>query len=62
MFVDGAGPSQTAAYKGFKALVIVLETVGGALTVLKTAATGLSGVMTVIDVCTAASRWASVRE
>ena len=42
--------------------MIVLETVGGALPPLKAAATGLSSVMTVIDVCTTASQWVTVRE
>ena len=69
MFVDGAGPPQTTAnvagdiaYKGFKALLDVLEAVGYALPPLKAAASGLSRVMTVIDVCTAASQWITVRE
>ena len=37
--------------------MIVLDTVGGALPPLKAAAAGLSGVMTVIDVCITASQW-----
>ena len=69
IFVDGAGPPQTAAnvgrdiaYKGFKALLDVLDKVGYALPPMKAAAAGLSSVMTVIDVCTAASQWVIVRE
>ena len=61
-FVDGAGPPQTAAnigkdmaYKGFKALLGILDTVGYALPPMKAAAAGLSRVMTLIDVCIAAS-------
>ena len=68
-FVVGAGPPQTAAnvgrditYKGFKALLDVLDTVGYALPPLKAAAAGLSSVMTVIDVCTAASQCVTVGE
>ena len=63
-FVDGADPPQTTvklagdmAYKGFKALLDVLDKVGYSLPPLKAAAAGLSRVMTVIDVCTAASQW-----
>ena len=69
IFVDGAGPPQTAAsvagdvaYKGFKALIVVLDTVGYALPPMKAAAAGLSRVMTVIDVRTAALQWVTVRE
>ena len=70
MFVDGAaGPPQTAAnvgrdiaYKGFKALLDVLDTVGYAVPPMKAAAAGLSKVVTLIDVCTAASQWVTVRE
>ena len=69
IFVDGAGPPQTTAnlagdiaYKGFKALLDVLEKVGFAFPPLKAAAAGLSRVMTVIDVCTAASQWMTVGE
>ena len=69
IFVDGAGPPQTAAnlagdiaYKGFKALLDVLDKVGYALPPLKAAAAGLSRVMTVIDVCIAASQWVTGRE
>ena len=61
--LNDAGPPQTApklagdiAYKGFKALLDVLDKVGYALPPLKAAAAGLSSVMTVIDVCTAASQ------
>ena len=68
IFVDGAGPPQTAAnvagdvaYKGFKALIVVLDTVGYALPPMKAAAAGLSRVMTVIDVRIAASQWVTVR-
>ena len=50
------------AYKGFKALLVVLDKVGYALPPLKAAAAGLSSVMTVIDVCTTASQWVTVRE
>ena len=66
--VDGAVPQTAAnvagdiAYKGFKALLDVLDKVGYALPPLKAAASGLSSVMTVIDVCTAASQWVTVRE
>ena len=43
------------AYKGLKALLDVLETVGYALPPMKAAAAGLSRVMTLIHVCIAAS-------
>ena len=63
MFVDGAGPPQTAtnvgrdiAYKGFKALLDVLDTVGYAVPPMKAAAAGLIKVVTLIDVCTAVSQ------
>ena len=69
IFVDGTGPPQTAtnlagdiAYKGFKALLDVLDRVGYALPPLKAVASALSRVMTVIDVRTVASQWVTVRE
>ena len=69
IFVDRTGPPQTAAnlagdigYKGFRALLDVLDKVGYALPPLKAAAAGLSGVLTVIDVCTTASHRVSVGE
>ena len=63
IFADDTGPPQTAAnlaYNGFKALIVVLDKVAYALPPLKAAAAGLSGVMTVIDLCTTASQWVSV--
>ena len=67
IFVDGAGPPQTTvklagdvAYKGFKALLDVLDTVGYAVPPMKAAAAGLSKVMALIDVCTATSQWVTV--
>ena len=50
------------AYKGFKALLDVLETVGYAVPPMKAAAAGLSKVMALIDVCTATSQWVTARE
>ena len=44
------------AYKGLKASLDVIDKVGYALPPLKAAAAGLSSVLTVIDVCTAASQ------
>ena len=59
--LNDAGPPQTAlnlagdiAYKSLNALLVVLDAVGYALPPLKAAAAGLTGVMTIIDVCTAA--------
>ena len=50
------------AYKGFKALLDVLETVGYAVPPMKAAAAGLSKVLALIDVCTAMSQWMTVWE
>ena len=69
IFIDGAGPPQTTAnlagdmtYKGAKALLVVLDTVGYAHPAMKAAAAGLSRVVKVIDVCTAPSQWVTVPE
>ena len=69
IFVDGAGPPQTTAnlagditYKGVKALLVVLDTVGYTHPAMKAAAAGLSRVVKVYDVCTAASQWVTVPE
>ena len=65
IFIVDTGPPQTAAnlaYNGFKGLIAALDTVGYALPPMKAAAAGLSRVMTVIEVCTAASQWVSVGE
>ena len=50
------------AYKGFKALLDVFETVGYAVPPMKAAAAGLSKVMALIGVCTATSHWVTARE
>ena len=57
-----ANATRDIAYKGLKALLDVLDRVGYALPPLKAAASGLSRVMTVIDVCIAASQWMTVQE
>ena len=63
LLVDGVDPPQTLAreasdiaYKGLKGLLDVLDRVGYALPPLKAAATGLSSVLTVIDVCTSSGQ------
>ena len=50
------------AYKGFKALLDVLETVGYAVPPMKAVAAGLSKVLALIDICTAMSQWMTVWE
>ena len=68
MLNHGRDPPQMAnlagdiAYKGLKALLAVIDKVGYALPPLKAATAGLSSIMTVVDVCTAASQWATVQE
>ena len=69
IFVDGAGPPQTAAnlagdiaYKGLKATLVLIDEVGYALPPLKAVAAALNSIMTVVDVCTAASQWVAVWE
>ena len=68
MLIDGADPPQTMAnaardiaYKGLKGLLDVLDRVGYAVPPLKAAASGLSRVMTVIDVGIAASQWMTMQ-
>ena len=69
MLIDDLDPHRSTAklagdiaYKGLKAVLDVIDEVGYALPPLKAAAAGLGSVLTVIDVCTAASQWMTVRE
>ena len=50
------------AHEGFKALLVVLGTVGNTVPPMKAAAARLTKVLTLIDVCIAASQWMIVRE
>ena len=68
MLIDGPDPHQMTAklprgiaYKNLKALLVLIETVGYALPPVKAVAAGINSILTVVDVCTAASQWV-VRE
>ena len=70
MLIDGPDPHQTTAnlaghiaYKSLKALLVLIDKVGYALPPpVKAVAAGLNSILTVVDVCTAASQWVPVRE
>ena len=61
-FINGTDPSPNLPYNGLKALLAVIDKVGYALPPLRALAAGLGSVLTVIDVCTAASPWVTMRE